>query len=363
MSDGSRPKSTLGALLAGIVNPALRHDADCHEAGHSVVQTVYELASDGDGRRAARGRSDIVSQFLNFQRLQEPFQRAFEQVAGSAAKVPSLEQQLAELRSAVAERDGLLEAGKLRAEAAELRVAELAAEAEAQRTRLEEIIQERDQHMAALQEACSSLGERDTALQQASNSAEQSATLLQAAETERTALLAELEARLARLTTLAEERDALRAANTTLSSRLDALQDAAARSGPRQREQERADPILQSELASLRAVLSETDRSRHRAEAATAELQAELAALQSAHARNEGRIREGEAAGARLAAEARSLKDELAAAREVGRAALDALRCGPAPSPPPLSTPGWGASMLRRLGLRNQGARARRLRA
>ena len=50
-------------------------------------------------------------------------------------------------------------------------------------------------------------------------------------------------------------------------------------------------------------------------------------------------------------AEIASLESELAAAREVGKAAIDALRYEAVQPAPALSKPGWWASVLRRPGL------------
>ena len=88
-------EADLGLVLSGIIDPALRHDSSDHKAAtHPLVRSLYEVATGPAGARGPSGHTDIVSQFVSFQRLQEPFQRAFELAADLAAKFPPLEQEV-----------------------------------------------------------------------------------------------------------------------------------------------------------------------------------------------------------------------------------------------------------------------------
>src|SRR5712671_7604284 len=158
-------ESDLGLVLSGIVDPALRHDGSDHrEAGQPLVRSLYALARGAHPDGGARHQtSDIITQHINFQKLHEPFQRAFENIAGLAAKLPQVEQEAADLRAAVGERDALIEAANGRTSAAEARLAEAAA-AEAQRIHFAEIELERDAHAAALENARAELASSQSAL-------------------------------------------------------------------------------------------------------------------------------------------------------------------------------------------------------
>ena len=156
-------ESDLGLVLSGIIDPALRHDSSDHTAAtHPLVRSLYEVARGTAGARRSGGHTDIVSQFVTFQRLQEPFQRAFEHAADIAAKVPPLEQEAAALRSAVGERD------------AESRTPT--------RSRLDEVGTRRDDNAAALEESRSRLAECEATLKEATARADEFAALLKSSE-------------------------------------------------------------------------------------------------------------------------------------------------------------------------------------
>src|SRR6266446_2024854 len=165
-------ESDLGLVLSGIVDPALRHDGSDHrEAGQPLVRSLYALARGDHPDGGARHQtSDIITQHINFQKVQEPFQRAFENIAGIAAKLPQVEQEAADLRAAVGERDALIEAANGRTGAAEARLAEAAA-AEAQRIHFAEIELERDAHAVALENARAELASSQSALADAESEA------------------------------------------------------------------------------------------------------------------------------------------------------------------------------------------------
>ena len=176
---------------------------------------------------ALAGRAGPPTSFRNlshFQRLQEPFQRAFEQAAGMAAKVPPLEQEVAALRSAVEARD---------------------AEAERLRDRVDEFARGRDDDAAALEESQSRLAECEAALTEASARADEFAALLKSAERAHAASLAEFEAQKVCVTALTGERDALSATTAELQSGMEALRAALT-------ETERRGSRHLSELASVR---------------------------------------------------------------------------------------------------------------
>ena len=355
-------EADLGLVLSGIIDPALRHDSSDHkEASHPLVRSLYELATDAGGARGPSGHIDIVSQFVSFQRLQEPFQRAFERAADLAAKFPELEQEVAALRSAVEdrdaqieaagsrasvaearvvevlsgteglrtrldeigrERDTLIEAAGSRASAAEARVAEVLFETEGLRTRLDEIGRERDENEAALEVAQSRLAEREAALKEALGRADEFAALLKSAEIERMASLAEFEAQKASAVALASECDAVSARTAELQSEIETLGTALAEAEQRGSTHFSALSSVQGEINSLRVRLENAER----------------------------RARAGETAAATRQAEITSLRTELDAARDVGKAALASLRITSAPISPPQPNAGWIKAMLRRFG-------------
>jgi hypothetical protein len=74
--------------------------------------------------------------------------------------------------------------------------------------------------------------------------------------------------------------------------------------------------------------------------------------MHQALAEAEQRRQQGEAAIAALQAQLTSLHDQLAAAREVGRAAIASLRIEPAALPEPPRKTGWLALVLRSFGIR-----------
>src|SRR3984893_14909721 len=166
-------ESDLGLVLSDIVDPALRHDGSDHrEAGQPLVRSLYAIArGDHPDDGPLHQTSDIITQHINFQKLQEPFQRAFENIAAIAAKLPQVEQEVAELRAAVGERDALIEAANARASAVEARLAEAVAMAEAQRIYFAEIMLERDAHAAALENARAELESSQSALAAAESGA------------------------------------------------------------------------------------------------------------------------------------------------------------------------------------------------
>jgi hypothetical protein len=353
--DWQQSEADLDLVLSGIIDPTLKHDSsDYEDAGHPLVRSLYRIAKDGDAGRADRSRIGIVSQFVSFQRLQEPFQRAFERAAEIAAETPRLEQEIAALRSAVAERDLAIEAANLRVSAAEQEVQSRLAEHEAalqvalQRAdELAALLQSAEaERTAAVEETQVRLAERDAALKTAEQRADEFAALVKSFEAERTAALAEAEAEKARSADFAAEL-------ARLHAQLEATRTLLTEAEGSRQQKEKAANELQKEIASLRTALTEAGRSQQRHESVTAELRAEIASLRSTAARAEEQQRGSETANASLRSEIASLKNELAAARDVGKAAIDALRFEAArPAPAVLQKPGWRGSVLRRFGFR-----------
>jgi hypothetical protein len=341
-------ETDLGLVLSGIIDPALRHDSsDPTAATHPLVRSLYEVARGTAGARRSGGHTDIVSQFVTFQRLQEPFQRAFEHAADIAAKVPPLEQEVAALRSAVAERDALIEAANSRTSAAEGRVAEVLSETEVLRARLDETARERDGNAAALEEVQSRLAERESVLKDALGRADELAALLKSSEQARAASLAEFEAQKVCVTALSDERDALSATTAELQSEIETLRTKLA---------DERDTLtattgeLQSEIQTLRAAIAAAEQRESKNHSAISSLQEEISSLGTELENAERRARAGETAAATRQAEITSLRAELDAARDIGKAALASLRVTPAPILPPQRSAGWVKFTLRRLG-------------
>src|SRR5215813_7385324 len=137
-------EADLALLLSDLIDPTARHDDfEHHEANQPLVRSLYKLASRAGQDSEARDQiAYIVSQFVGFQQLQRPFQRAFEEVAKVAAKLPEVEQKAIALRAAVDERDAVAEAAGDRAAAVEGRLTAALAEIEQQRAQIAEIADE-----------------------------------------------------------------------------------------------------------------------------------------------------------------------------------------------------------------------------
>ena len=171
-------ESDLALLLSDLIDPTARHDdPEHHEANQPLVRSLYKLASRAGRDDEARDQiAYIVSQFVGFQQLQRPFQRAFEEVAKVAAKFPEVEQAAAGLRAAVDEREAAVEAANARAVVVEGRLAEALAEIEQQRAQIAELAKERDARAEIERETNglkASLAERETALAELSHRADE----------------------------------------------------------------------------------------------------------------------------------------------------------------------------------------------
>src|SRR6266404_131526 len=210
-------EADLALLLSDVVDPGARHDAPAHqEAGQPLVRTLYQLAS-RDGQDGARDQiAYIVSQFVSFQQLQRPFLRAFEEVAKIAAKLPESEQEAAALRTALGERDAIIETAERRASDAEARLAE----AEAQRGQIAGLAGELASEANGLR---AMLAEREAGLAELSRRVDELLAAQQAARAE----LAAREAALLSAERAGQEREA--AAAQAMQSQIAALQAALAK--------------------------------------------------------------------------------------------------------------------------------------
>jgi hypothetical protein len=296
-------ESDLGLVLSGIVDPALRHDGSDHrEAGQPLVRSLYALARGDHPDGGARHQtSDIITQHINFQKLLEPFQRAFENIAGIAAKLPQVEQEAADLRAAVGERDAHAEA--MGAAIAGLRE-DLA------RAELESV-----EASAVAEAICAEITSSRIALAGAEREAQDRA-----------------------------------AAGEALQAEINSLRSALAAVERRRLEREAATAALQGEIAAMHQALAEAEQRRQQGEAAIAALQSEITKLHQALAEAEQHRQQPEAATATLHAQIASLRHELAVAREVGRAALASLRLDPATAPEVPRKTGWLALVRRPFG-------------
>jgi hypothetical protein len=289
-----QPDVDVDLAIWEIIDPELRHDDQrAGEARQPLVRSLYKLARRAGHDLAAREQAqNIAAQFLSFQQLQGAFQRAFEQTAAIADRLPPVEQAAAALRDALNQRDAEVAAAGERASAAEAGLAAALAEIEAQRSRLAEIERERDDRAAAL---AARLDERNALLAAAQSELEAVRSVLKAeldeSETARQVLQASLEQQEALLATARNEVEAVRLAGERRADALTAELHAA------------------EEEARAREIMASTLREREvadRAETAKA-LDHEIASLKSA----------------------------AAAAQQVGKAALQALATEVSVTPPP----------------------------
>jgi hypothetical protein len=277
-------EADLSLVLSGIVDPTVRHDDSARrEASQPLVRTLYRLAGQAGQDEACNQIAYIVSQFVSFQQLQTPLLQAFEGVAEIAAKYSEIEQQAAVLRMQVSERDSGLASALLRADAAEARLADALSEIERQRAQIAELAEVRD---------------------------------------EREAMRAEIEeqrAQIAELAELREEREAMR-------SEIAALWDTLVQTEQEAQQREAAATAVHGEITKLRGTLAQAEREARQHAVAAKALKVELRGLRERSARADHEATEHWTAVAALQAEVATLHGSLTAAREVGRAAVNAFR-------------------------------------
>src|SRR5271165_3419586 len=301
-------EADLGLVLSGIIDPAARHDDSDHRAvGQPLVRTLYKLTGQASQEAAARDQiAYIVSQFVSFQQLQRPLLQAFEGVAEIAAKYPEIEQKASGLRKAVSERDALVDATKLRANAAESRLADAFAEIEAQSGQIVELAREHDER-----------AEREIALAEHSRRAD-------------------------------ELRAALQVVQSEAAAREAALQHAEQKAQERRATAE----AIEGEMATLREALALAERETQERGAAAEAVQTEVWGLRGRLARSEGEAQQRAAAAAALQAEIVTLQGTLTAARQVGKAAIAAFRIETAVPMKPDEPRGWRQAIMRFFGAR-----------
>jgi hypothetical protein len=325
-------ESDLALLLSDVIDPTARHDDPEHrEANQPLVRSLYKLASRAGRDGEARDQiAYIVSQFVGFQQLQRPFQRAFEEVAKVAAKFPEVEQEAVALRATVHEREAVAEAAGARAAAVEGRLAEALAEMDQQRAQIIELAKERD--------------ERETSLASLSRRADELVAALEVREAE----LAASEAALERAEWAAQERVV---AAEMMQAEIAALWDSLGQHREEAQQREAATLAVRTELVALRGTLARTEGEARERAATTAALQGEIATLRGRLAQAEGEAREPAATTAALQAEIETLQETLTAARQVGKAAVAAFRLDIAAPAKPQKPGGWRWGIRRLFGV------------
>jgi hypothetical protein len=291
----------LRLTLSSLIDPDLRHDSFTREPSQPLIRSLYEvLRGCGGEGTTCKQTSQLVEQFIGFQKLHEPFQRAFESVAEIAAKLPQVEHDAADLRAA----DEALRADV------------------EQRTAREAVLQREIEQRAA----------REAALR---------AEIEQRAATE-----AGLRCALDQAKHESEIREVRAEA---VQAEMAAIRDVLAKTDRLLQEHSAAREVLHVELELAQDKLSDAQDRELTHHSALAALQADVNLLRLRLAEAEQRDREGEAATALRLGEMASLRGELAAARDVGKAALAALRVTASISPSS-SNPEWPGAMLRCFG-------------
>jgi hypothetical protein len=303
----SRPD--LDLVLSGIVDPTLRHDTSHYSEPHQpLVGSLYRLA--GDWHRDGGVRDEVnsfVAQFISFEKLQAPLHQGLENHVATAAKYPGLERETSALRAEV-EQHAASEAA-LRAEIEQHAVSRTWLRAEIERNLSTEAALRAEVEQHAAREA---------------------------------ALRAEVEQYAAREAVLRTE--------IAFGADTEAALRTALRSAERRIERWKATvEAREAEITAQRDALTKVEQ-RLQAQAAAAEAsQTERETLRGKLAEAEQRCREHEAAYAALQAEVTSLNNQLAVAREVGGAAIAALKAEPAAAPAARRNGVWFAGVLRLL--------------
>ena len=303
-------EADLALLLSDLIDPTARHDdPEHHEANQPLVRSLYQLASRAGRDGEARDQiAYIVSQFVGFQQLQRPFQRAFEEVAKVAAKFPEVEQAAVVLRAAVSERDAAIASAESRASAAEGRLAAALAEIQQERTRADGLL-------VVLEAAQADAAVREAALAQAEQEGRERA-----------------------------------AAVEVMQAEIAALWDSLGQLQGEAQQREDAAVAVRGEVAALRGVLARAEREAQQRATAAQALEAEARALRARLTQAESEARERAATTAALQAEIETLQGTLTAARQVGKAAIAAFRIETAVPTKPVVPRGWRRAITRFLG-------------
>ena len=355
----------LDITISSLVDAQLRHDDfPDRQAKQPMVRSLYQLARRAADETAARDQiQTMVAQLISFQQLQGGVQRVFEQHALAAARVPALEQEAGALRNVLAERDATLEDLHAKTRSAELGQAEAVAEIERLQARITDVVTERDQASVAVaareaaydaaQAAVTELGDRLAQAEQRAQTSEDAAAVAQAEVAELGDRLAQAEQRAqtsedaaaAAQAEVAELGDRLVQAEQRAQTSEDAaaaaqaevteLGDRLARAERRVQTGEDAAAAAQVEAVSLSDRLVQAERQSEMHAAAFARVEQDAAMLRDnlrraarAEEEAEQRVRAMEGLHARIA----GLTEDLAAARQVGKSLMDALKILPAPS-------------------------------
>ncbi len=336
----------LDLSIAGLVRHELRHDdARLSEASQPLIRSVYKLARRAEHDTAAREQAQtIAAQFVTFQQLQGAFQRDFEQQAAAAARLPALEEEAVALHERAAAAEALeAEVDRQRAQLADLArerdetaaaLASARAEIEDLRNAVALSEREADERTAAATAMQSKFGEIHEALTEAQKRAEEGDSAAAALRAEIVAVrgaLVDTERRVV-------EAEAVPEIRTELARLADMLARA------EQEIWERAGLIetMRAEMLSLGEELSQNQRDALKPLAEVARLGSEIAGLHETMADTEretaglrGMVARARRDAEHSAATVKSLEGELAAAqsalgaaRQIGRAAINALAMG-----------------------------------
>jgi hypothetical protein len=307
-------ESDLTLLLSDLIDRTARHDDLAHsDVSQPLVRTLYKLASQAGQETAARDQiAYIVSQFVSFQQLQKPLLQAFEDFAKIAVKYPEIEQEVSALRAAISDSKMAAEAAYARAADAEGRLAQALLEFDRQRVQIDELAKERDESRSLK----GTLIDREAAFTELSQQAEELRAALQVA-------LAEGGAREAAL------QDAEREA-----------QKGAAAAEASQREI----------AAQLRSTVAKAEASAQERAAALAARESEIAQLRSTVAKAEHQAQQRGAAAEAMQGQIVVLQSALTIARQVGSAAIAALRIETAAPTKPGAQSGWRQAIMRLFG-------------
>jgi hypothetical protein len=353
-------EADLAAAVTGIVERDLRHsDESLGIARQPLIRSFYNLVSGLRAEPARRAEIDhFVSQFVAFQQLLGPFERAQREYADVAARVPGLEARIEELESALRAGEA---ANREREQALREALASAAGKHDAARAELAHTlpavasIEARSAELAAALQAAETAGrEREQTLQDticerdaASAELARATELLVASEMKATELDAALEAARASqereqamteaLTEVSGERDGARAdlarARETLTasearlSDLDAALRAAA-TADQQREHALLENLAQRrrQLETAKSDLSGIQWKVQQADETNRRLMDELTATHAAHSLAQDQIRENEARFVAMQQRETTLNDRLAKRGDEGEAARAALR-------------------------------------
>src|SRR6266404_297229 len=309
-------ESDLGLVLSGIVDPALRHDGPDHrEAGQPLVRSLYALARGDHPDGGARNQTgDIITQCINFQQLQKPFQRAFENIAGIAAKLPQVEQEAADLRAEIEILRSALDQAERRGQEHAAAAATVQAESAVLRDGLARAELESVEASVAAEAICAEIRSSRIALARAQREAQDRAAAGEA-------LQAEINSLRSALAAVERRRHDGEAATAALHGEIATLHQDLAEAERRRQQADGATAALQSETTKLHQALVAAERRWGDGNAATAALQSEATALRQALAEAGQRRQKAEAATTALQAQITLLRGELAVARDVGRAA------------------------------------------